>query len=498
MQSGVTSSFGDTAHDVMTGDPVTNTTFDPILKFRELGLFARLAPPPLGTALVLQADEGEPLVVRAMEAVPNLWRGRYRRSFLVDTSAHHLRMEEQLPSADSAFTFQCVLTAKCAVRDPTLVVSLGIRDIAAALRVPIVRIMRAVTRGFDVSELGEAEAALDNALGVFRGDAAVRLDGHLIELSGGGRDTYSSAEYQQASREIRIESLRRQHMLEMLTGGRDLLIAQWLAKHDGDPAALLEMESTSKALQTEHLLRMLEILSSSVERGENIEAFAPDTGRSHLIDHLLRTVTDLTSSDKSSLAPRLSPPQVPSSHGDAESNDYEDWTAVGEWPVVVYLADNSDTASEQVLRSIQALCTDLGYEMEPESAPVIGSFWQRFRAKATSPEAQRALHDRIVKLERSVEVRMLAVPESLANMQNAQGLAAIIKALEKESSAVIQIGPLLILKASNADGSSAVSCKTLTPSELRLLERRPELLNDPTSILLMLDPSRQGEPGTTT
>jgi hypothetical protein len=175
------------------------------------------------------------------------------------------------------------------------------------------------------------------------------------------------------------------------------------------------------------------------------------------------------------------------------ADKYEDWSKVDNWPVSIYLADGAADAGEHIAELLKHVWTELGFELVAETDPVIGSFWQRFRAKASSPEVQQALHERIVKLERAAEVRMVAVPESLANMQNAQGLAAIIKALENESAAVIQLGPLLVVKTSGADGASSIHCKTLTPVELRELERRPELLKKPDEILLLLEPPVQAD-----
>ena len=71
-------------------------------------------------------------------------------------------------------------------------------------------------------------------------------------------------------------------------------------------------------------------------------------------------------------------------------------------------------------------------------------------------------------------------------MQNAQGLAAIIESLKGESAAVVQLGPLVVVKASTPDLGGAILCKVLTPKELKILEERPDLLRSPSALMTQL------------
>lgn len=144
---------------------------------------------------------------------------------------------------------------------------------------------------------------------------------------------------------------------------------------------------------------------------------------------------------------------------------------------------------QQVRAALQGVAEQAGFDLIVDSDPVYGSFWQRFKAKASNPQTQEALNDRLIKLERSVEVRLLAVPESQANMQNAQGLAAIIEALKGEPAAVVQLGPLLVVKTPAPDTGSAILCRMLTAKELRMLETRPDLLKDPSKLMTQLTAS---------
>lgn len=159
--------------------------------------------------------------------------------------------------------------------------------------------------------------------------------------------------------------------------------------------------------------------------------------------------------------------------------------------VSIYLEDGREPTVRGVQSALQAVAKEIGFDLIAEFDPIYGSFWQRFRAKASDPHTREEVYERLIKLERSAEVRLLAVPESQANMQNAQGLAAIIESLKGESAAVVQLGPLVVVKASTSDLGSAILCKVLTAKELKILEARPDLLRDPSRLMAQLtEPSR--------
>lgn len=157
------------------------------------------------------------------------------------------------------------------------------------------------------------------------------------------------------------------------------------------------------------------------------------------------------------------------------------------WAVAIYLRDGGVREGEEIRKAVERFWAELGFEVVAEFDPVLGSFFQKLRAKAASPQGRAALQERLEKLERAAEVQLLAVPESQATLNNAQGLAALIQALEKESAAAIQLGPLLLIKTCRPDGASQVYSCTLTPAQLKHLERHPELLKDPGGLQAALD-----------
>lgn len=267
---------------------MANVTYDPILEVQELRrfrVFTPLSPPRHGTALVLEPEVGEPLLITAGTRVPDARLGHYKRSSLVDLGQHGLRMEEQLPSRDPAFLFRSTVTFSCQVAEPEVFALRGIHDMAGCLRPALVRVMRDVARRYDISDFNAAEAALNRALDEFPADPAVHLGEFLVELSAGDEAAArSSTDYYNASRDTRMEGDRRRTMSGVVAGGRDEMIAQWLATHGGDPSAILDAEAEAKAQETHNLLQAMSILASS---GGDTEPFDTREERSRLLSRFL-------------------------------------------------------------------------------------------------------------------------------------------------------------------------------------------------------------------
>ncbi|MFI9449485.1 hypothetical protein [Amycolatopsis sp. NPDC052450] len=261
-------------------------TYDPILELRELPrlrIFTPIAAPRLGTSLVLEPEEGPPLVIAAGDRVPEARLGKYHRSYLIDLGNYALSLEERVPSADPSFQFTATVSFTCRVHNPTEIAKRRVRDMTGSLRLQMARLMRQAAREYDISEFNQAEAAMNAHLAKFTGDSAVYLGGYLVELHAGGAVEQSSAEFHDTSRAIRMDRMRREPMADVVRGGRDEMYAQWLAKRGGDPSQLLEFEATARADEAELMLRTMKAL----EPGEGGEPFAFREERKKLTARLL-------------------------------------------------------------------------------------------------------------------------------------------------------------------------------------------------------------------
>jgi hypothetical protein len=259
---------------------MTTTTYDPILEITEPRRLRLLGTPSpgIGTALVLERAVGDPIVVLPGEPVPDRRTGNYRRMFLVDMSQYGLRLATELPSADPSFQFIAHVTFSCRVVDPVPIATNGVRDMTAAVRSSVVRVMRRVAKFHDILDPGGAETEMNAALDRFRGSGSILLSGFLVELDSG-----DTSEIHRVRQDIRIATMRRDDMRTVVKGGRDELAAQLLAKSDGDPSELIGHDAATKAMEQEQLLEALRIMSLSGET----EAFSARKERDRIFERFI-------------------------------------------------------------------------------------------------------------------------------------------------------------------------------------------------------------------
>ncbi|MYT13631.1 hypothetical protein YWIDRAFT_02973 [Streptomyces sp. SceaMP-e96] len=244
------------------------TTYDPILETEDLSAFRLLSPlrpPAPGRALVLVPHSGPALTVRPGEAIPSSRFGAYQTAYTVDTGDHRLVLDLPLLSRDATFAFQSSVALTCRVTDPAAVVARGIRDMSAALVEHMRRMLRQVSRRYDIAEFHEAEEALNEAVRDFEGDDAVRLSSLHVELLVDADEVSSSGrQFRDVVRESRLAGMRRQRHLDMMRAdGVEGLIAEILEK-DGAAAAMAYIEKAEAAERAE----LRDTLRMILERGD--------------------------------------------------------------------------------------------------------------------------------------------------------------------------------------------------------------------------------------
>ncbi|MBC9729378.1 hypothetical protein [Streptomyces sp. TRM68367] len=231
------------------------TTYDPVLEVQDLSplrLLNPLRPPVPGRALVLVPYEGAAVTVWPGDTIPSARFGAWQTAFTVDTGDHRLILTLPLLSRDATFAFQSSLALTCRVIGPEAVVRRGIRDMSAALSDPLRKMLRQVSRHFDIAEFHEAEEALNDAVREFPGDDAIRLSGMQVELLVDADEVASSGRhFRDVVRETRLEGMRRQRHLDMLRAdGVEGLIAEILEK-EGPTAAWTYIEKAEEAERAE-------------------------------------------------------------------------------------------------------------------------------------------------------------------------------------------------------------------------------------------------------
>ncbi|MGW3042745.1 hypothetical protein ACWC9T_22500 [Kitasatospora sp. NPDC001159] len=245
-----------------------SSTYDPVLAEERLAwlrLLNPLRPPAPGRALVLVPNDGPALTVRPGEEISDAWVGRYQTAYTVDTTEHRLVLHIPLLSRDPTFAFRSEVALVCAVVDPAEVVARGIRDMTNALFDHMRRMLRAVSRDYDIAEFHEAESALNRRVRDFTGDSAVRLRNVHVELLVDEEEVATSGRtYRDVERETRLAGMRRQRHLDMLRAdGFEGLIAE-IMEREG-PRAAQELIAKAEAEEREELMRTFKLV---MERGD--------------------------------------------------------------------------------------------------------------------------------------------------------------------------------------------------------------------------------------
>lgn len=145
-----------------------------------------------------------------------------------------------------------------------------------------------------------------------------------------------------------------------------------------------------------------------------------------------------------------------------------------------YLDSDDPQAISEFERAFQkAVAPDGSLELHPAER---GS-WRRRFARRYTPERVEQILD---KAERAAEVAGLAKPEGEANRDNAEAIARLLEASESIPNLVVSSGSVLLVKITDVGGPRVFS-KTLTATEMRLLEQHQEALAQPAEALKLLN-----------
>jgi hypothetical protein len=163
-------------------------TFNPILGEEKFLFWHRLSPqlaPRSGVALVFGDGGARPAVLwpdDTREILAVRW-GSYRRIYQVDISAHSFGFDCRLPRSNDAFDFYADVHVTCRVEDPALIIQRHITDARAALEMPLIRVMRSVSRRYNLSRMVDAEKAIAEAIEKKAGCNGFEVENLIVRLA---------------------------------------------------------------------------------------------------------------------------------------------------------------------------------------------------------------------------------------------------------------------------------------------------------------------------
>jgi len=155
-------------------------------------------------------------------------------------------------------------------------------------------------------------------------------------------------------------------------------------------------------------------------------------------------------------------------------------------PVRYYVDTDDQTVADDIEHALEITLDEIGFRIAATYPIVKGSWFRKFffasRGKLTPDQLAASL----AKVERSLGVKTLDLPQSQVDLNRADGVAKLLTSLEKTDNALVQIGSILIIKN---EGTPVVL--NLTPNELSELEREPAVFRSPGDALSMVQKLRQ-------
>ena len=156
-------------------------------------------------------------------------------------------------------------------------------------------------------------------------------------------------------------------------------------------------------------------------------------------------------------------------------------------PINMYLdTDNND----DIYRSYQAVLDFLDvieFKILVDFPSKTGSWLKQWISRSTRAMTSEEVISRLKEAEYGVEVNAILKPQSEVEKNQSEALVNIIKSVENIRHAAIRIGSLLVVKVTTPEGEANIQVRTLSIQELHLVNKHPELLNQPAQILAALN-----------
>lgn len=169
-----------------------------------------------------------------------------------------------------------------------------------------------------------------------------------------------------------------------------------------------------------------------------------------------------------------------------EANSYGDPKSTQILPLSIYVDTNESAEIFEVYDAVIKFAESIGFDKAFEFDPVKGSWFKKMLFKSREKLTSDEVTDRLREVEYGIEVNTILKPQSEVDKNQSEALANIITSIKDIPNAAIKIGALIVVKITDEQGSVSLQTRTLSIKELHLLNKKPELLQMPTQILLAL------------
>lgn len=154
--------------------------------------------------------------------------------------------------------------------------------------------------------------------------------------------------------------------------------------------------------------------------------------------------------------------------------------------VDVYTTSSDRRKSRRLLSGVAHLVELIGLEKVRVDFEKEGSWFTRIVFRVKSGLTREDVAQRLVKVERALEIGLLDLKQAEVDRALAEALHEVMQGLEENESACIRLGTLLIIRIVDASSRSVVLSRSLSQREVKVLEQYPEIQQRPEKVLSSL------------
>ncbi|MEO1263230.1 MAG: DEAD/DEAH box helicase family protein [Bacteroidota bacterium] len=156
------------------------------------------------------------------------------------------------------------------------------------------------------------------------------------------------------------------------------------------------------------------------------------------------------------------------------------------FPGHMFMGTDDKEKADELYQHFKQFLDDIGFEIINDGELIKGSWIRRniigrIKASFRSKEAKELFE----KGKKAAEIAHIELKQSEANKNNMEGIAALLKSIENIPEITARFGQFIIVK-SMVSGKPKLIVHTLTTNQLILLEKEPDLLNQPLVLLQKL------------
>lgn len=153
--------------------------------------------------------------------------------------------------------------------------------------------------------------------------------------------------------------------------------------------------------------------------------------------------------------------------------------------VSIYLDTDDKAVQRDVVQHVRQLVDLLGYKEGDNPNVQGGSIFRRSWARLKSGLTSTEVRQRLVKVERALEIALIDERQADTDSKEAQAVEQLLCSLESVTQACMRVGSILLIKYQGSQGS-IVLVRNLSQLEIRALEQFPEIQQNPQKVLQSL------------